>query len=158
MVKHRRLIAVPTTLKQASAFVGVQHRHHLPPQGGRVAIGVALADEPDTLRGVAIIGRPVSRLLDDGWTAEVVRLATDGTPNACSFLYGAAWRCARAIGYTRLVTYILDSEPGTSLIASGWKLSEVASKGGRWSRPSRVRSDTQPTGPKRRYEVGEPTP
>lgn len=71
--------------------------------------------------GVAIVGRPVSRYLDDGWTLEVNRLCTDGTKNACSFLYFAAWRVAKNLGYKKLITYILDSENGASLKASGWK-------------------------------------
>lgn len=71
--------------------------------------------------GVAIVGRPVSRHLDDGWTLEVNRLCTDGSRNACSALYAAAWRAARAMGYKRLVTYILESENGASLRAAGWK-------------------------------------
>src|SRR6185437_14364544 len=94
-------------------------RHHLPPNGGKFAL--AVADETATIRGVAIVAQPVARLLADGWTAEVTRVATDGCPNACSALYGACWRAARAMGYRRLVTYTLASEPGTSLIAGGWK-------------------------------------
>ena len=58
---------------------------------------------------------PVSRYLDDGHTLEVNRLCTDGTKNACSFLYAAAWRAARAMGYRKIVTYILDTESGASL-------------------------------------------
>ena len=71
--------------------------------------------------GVVIVGRPVSRYLDDGWTLEVNRLCTNGSRNACSMLYGAAWRAARAMGYKRLITYILESESGASLRAAGWK-------------------------------------
>ena len=73
------------------------------------------------LVGVAICGRPVSRVLDDGYTLEVTRLCTDGTPDVCSMLYGAAYCAARAMGYKKVVTYILDTETGSSLKAAGYK-------------------------------------
>lgn len=91
----------PITLREANAFVEARHRHHRPARGCVFCVAV----ETDHLCGVAIVGRPVARLLQDGVTAEVTRLCTDGSPNACSKLYGAAWRAARAIGYQRLVTY-----------------------------------------------------
>lgn len=88
--------------------------------------------------GVAIIGRPVSRMLADGYTAEVTRVATDGSPNACSMLYAAAWRACRSLGYRRLVTFTYDTEPGTSLRAAGWRVVGQTKAEG-WSRPSRPR-------------------
>lgn len=104
--------------------------------------------------GVAIVGRPVSRHLDDGWTLEVNRLCTDGTHNACSMLYAAAWRAARAMGYRRIVTYILDSESGTSLKASGWKC--VGQAGGlRWTGKRRPEVDLYPAQMKIRWEKEE---
>lgn len=99
---------LPCTLTDAAAFVRQHHRHHRPPQGGLFAVAVG----DDVVRGVAIVGRPVARGLQDGWTAEVTRLATDGTRNACSMLYGACWRAARSLGWRRLVTYTLPSEGG----------------------------------------------
>lgn len=103
--------------------------------------------------GVAIVGRPVSRYLDDGWTLEVNRLCTDGTRNACSFLYSAAWRAARNMGYKRLVTYILDTETGTSLNAAGWKC--VGEAGGkRWTGVRRPEVDLYPAQMKMRFEIG----
>jgi len=102
--------------------------------------------------GVCIVGRPVARLLADDFTAEVTRLATIGDRNCCSFLYAAAWRACRAIGYRRLITYILDTEPGTSLKAAGWKCLGEAG-GGRWSRLSRPRVDEHPTQGKIRWEM-----
>src|SRR3546814_18235817 len=75
------------------------------------------------------------------WTREVTRRCTDGAPNACSKLYGAAWKAAKALGYTRLITYTLPEEGGASLRAAGWQL--VGTRGGgAWSRPSRPRADT----------------
>lgn len=126
------------------------HRHHGRVQGCKFSIGVV--DGDGTLRGVAIVGRPTARHRDDGATAEVTRLATDGCPNACSALYAASWRTARAMGYRRLGTYILDSEPGTSLRAAGWTLMGEAG-GGTWNRPNRAREDKHPTQPKLLWEA-----
>lgn len=128
---------VPCTLRRARLLCAAWHRHHKPPQGGLFAL--AAADVDGKLCGVAIVGNPVSRRLADGYTAEVTRLATDGARNACSLLYAAAWRAARALGYRRLVTYTLSSEPGASLRAAGW--SDVARvRPETWSRPSRPRA------------------
>lgn len=114
-----RLTVVPVELAEANAFVAAHHRHHRPTVGHRFSIG---ANRDGRIVGVAIVGRPTSRGLQDGWTCEVTRLATDGTANACSVLYAAAWRACRAMGYRRLVTYTLPEEGGTSLRASGFRL------------------------------------
>ena len=133
---------VPLDLADANEAVGAWHRHHKPVVGHRFSVGVA--DEDGHLRGAAIVGRPVARGNQDGWTAEVVRCATDGYPNACSALYGACWRAWRAMGGLRLITYTLESEPGTSLRAAGWKV--LYSVPGRsWDTPSRRRLDKHPT-------------
>jgi hypothetical protein len=107
----------PITLREAAAFVAEHHRHHKPPQGALFAIAVS---EGDTVVGVAVIGRPVARMANDGWTAEVTRLCTTGERNACSMLYGAAWRAAKAMGYRKLITYTLPEEGGSSLRGAGW--------------------------------------
>ena len=144
------LHVVPTTLKEAQRWVNQVHRHHPAPVGGLFAIAAA---EGETVIGVVIVGRPVSRHLDDAWTVEVTRLAVaEGHPNACSMLYGAAWRAARAMGYQRAITYTLASENGTSVKAAGWK--EIGSTPGRsWNVPSRPRADRHPIGPKTLWEV-----
>ena len=111
------LTLTPINLKTANAFVQQYHRHHKPTRGHKFSIGVS---EDGALVGVAICGRPVARRLDDGYTLEVNRLCTDGTPNACSILYAAAYRAARAMGYNKVVTYILDTENGSSLKAAGY--------------------------------------
>lgn len=139
---------VPVTLREAAAVVGRIHRHHRAPTGGLFAVGVA--DETD-VRGVAIVGRPLARKLADGWTAEVLRVATDGARNACSMLLGAAWRAARALGYRRLVTYTLPEEGGASLRGAGWRCVGEAG-GGSWSREQRPRVDLHPTQTKIRWE------
>lgn len=131
---------VPIRFAEAVAFVATWHRHHQPPVGCKFCIGVA--DHDGILRGVAIIGRPVARHLDNGQTLEVTRTATDGTRNVNSKLYGAAWRAAQALGYTRLVTYTQAPETGASLRAAGWKT--IAHRPARpgWDRPSRPRRPT----------------
>lgn len=111
------LTLTPINLKTANAFVQQYHRHHKPTRGHKFSIGVS---DNGALVGVAICGRPVARRLDDGYTLEVNRLCTDGTPNACSILYAAAYRAARAMGYNKVITYILDTENGTSLKAAGY--------------------------------------
>lgn len=144
------LTVVPITLAEANAYVAAHHRHHGAVVGAKFS--VAVAEEDGEVRGVAIVGRPVSRALDDGWTVEVTRCCTDGARNACSMLYAASWRAARALGYRRLQTYTLASEPGASLRAAGWKVvGEV--KGRSWDTPSRPRIDLHPTQNKLRWEV-----
>lgn len=133
---------VPVSLAEANAFVAEHHRHHTRVVGHKFSIGVT--DSDGVLRGVAIVGRPVARARDDGRTLEVTRVATDGCPNACSALYGAAWRAARAMGYSRLGTYTLETESGTSLRAAGWRRVHKT-KGGSWSRSTRPRKDRHPT-------------
>jgi hypothetical protein len=136
-------------LPEANEFVSRLHRHHKPVVGHLFSLGAVLDDQ---LVGVAIVGRPVARMRDDGVTAEVTRLCTDGTRNACSFLYGASARAAFALGFQRIGTYILASESGTTLKASGWRMIGET-KGGSWSRPSRDRNDKHPTEPKTLFEV-----
>ena len=133
--------AVPIELKDANAFVSSLHRHHAPVY--RDKFRIACLDDNGRLCGVAQCARPVSRVLDDGSTLEVVRLCTDGTPNACSFLYSRCARIAKEMGYTRIITYILASENGASLRASGWKADAGTYGGGSWNTPARPR-DLEP--------------
>lgn len=149
MDRGPRLTPVPCNLDEANAFVKRHHRHHGKVVGHKFSI--AVADEAGVVRGVGIVSRPVARGLDDGLTLEVTRVATDGCKNACSALYGAAWRAAKALGYRKIVTYTLDTEPGTSLAAAGWRLvAEV--KGRSWDCESRPRVDKHPTQGKFRWE------
>ncbi len=144
---------VPITFSEACAYVAEHHRHHKPPRGHKYSIAVSNGGK---IVGVVMIGRPVARGLDLGWTLEVTRCCTDGTKNACSFLYAAAWRVARNLGYKKLITYILNSEMGTSCIAAGYKL-VGKTKGGSWNCKDRPRIDTHPLQAKLRFEI-EKTP
>jgi hypothetical protein len=144
-----RLTIVPCDLDEANAFVAQHHRHHQPVVGHKFSL--ACCAEAREVIGVAIIGRPNARHLDDGLTLEVTRVATDGTRNACSALYGAARRAVFAIGYKRLVTYTLPSESGGSLRGAGWRLIGEAG-GGSWSRARRPRVDKAPLEQKLRWE------
>lgn len=126
---------VPVTFSQASAFVAQHHRHHRPPRGTKFALGVARVED-STLVGVALVGRPVARHYDDGLTLEVNRTCTDGTPNANSALYGAAWRAASALGYRRLITYTQAGESGASLRGAGWRVVAERPARGSWREAS----------------------
>lgn len=107
----------PITLKKANAYVAQFHRHNIPTIGHKWSIACY---DGERICGVAISGQPIARRLDDGETIEVRRVCTDGTENACSKLYGACARIAKEFGYKRIITYTLETEPGTSLKASGW--------------------------------------
>jgi hypothetical protein len=136
------LVITPINFDEANAFVAAHHRHHRPVVGAKFCI--AVSDGNSSVRGVAIVGRPVARRLDDGWTLEVNRCCTDGARNACSMLYGAAWRVSKGLGFSRLITYTLPEEGGASLRASGWRL--VGERGGgNWNTRSRPRIDTAET-------------
>jgi len=140
----------PITFSEASAFVTQHHRHHIPPVGHKFSIGL---NDGHRVVGVVVVGRPVARGYDDGYTAEVTRCCVlDDVPNACSKLYAAAWRASRAMGYRRLITYTLASESGGAMIASGWRVVHEV-RGRSWSCPSRPRVDKHPTEDKLLWEV-----
>lgn len=143
------LRVVPLTLAQANALVAELHRHHKPSTGHRFSLGAE--SEFGLLHGAVIVGRPMARMTEQYEIAEVVRLVTDGTRNACSLLYGASARVAREMGFKRIQTFILESEPGTSLRAAGWRFDGL-SAGGDWNRPSRGgRRIDQPQDAKQRW-------
>jgi hypothetical protein len=145
------LALCPMTHREALAYVAAHHRHSVPPRGMVFALGAA---KGESLEGVAIVGRPVNRVLQDGWTLEVLRLCTpseDAERNACSFLYAASWRAARALGWRKLVTYTRTDEAGTSLIAAGWRVvGEVTARS--WDTPVRPRDDRDERVPRLRWE------
>lgn len=141
----------PITLRDANAYVAQHHRHNLPTNGHKWSIACY---DGDRLCGVAICGQPVARKLDDGLTIEIRRVCTDGTRNACSMLYGASCRVAKAMGYKRVITYTLQSEPGASLRASNF--TDCGEAGGTsWDMPSRPREVVQETlfGVERKYPL-----
>jgi hypothetical protein len=141
----------PSSIKAANKVVAKWHRHHDPVHGALWA--VACEDDGGEVCGVAIVGRPIARLLDDGTRCEVVRVAVrDGARNACSMLYGACRRAAKALGYREIITYTLEREPGTSLLASGWRDDGIV-KADDGDRPTRKRKlrEGEIAGPKRRW-------
>ena len=129
---------VPLDLSEANDFVRSFHRHNKPTQGGKFAIGLS---SESGLCGVAIVGRPIARLLSDDFTAEVLRLCVhdDAPRNACSKLYAAAWRACKAMGYKKLITYTLQTESGDSLRGAGFTIvAESKNTGKGWTnRPNR---------------------
>lgn len=142
----------PVTEEEANRFIELHHDHLDPDQGWKFGLGV---NDGEEVVGVVKVGRPRSRHQDDGLTLSVTRCATDGTKNAASKLYAAAWRAAKNMGYRRLITYTLaDSEVGTPLRAvRGWEILHERTGGGDWSSPSRPRVDTSPEEQKTLWEV-----
>lgn len=134
--KRKSLEVKQISLKDANAFIIKNHRHHTKTTGHKYS--VACYDD-GKLCGVACVGRPLSRMLDNGETLEVTRLCTDGTYNACSILYARCAKIAKDFGYKKIITYILETENGTSLKASGWHCESENVGGGSWSVPSRPR-------------------
>jgi hypothetical protein len=145
---------VPVTLRTARAFVTAHHRHNVAPQGHKFSVGI---ERDGTLVGVAIVGRPIARRQDDGRTVEVTRVCVlDDNRNANSALYSAAWRAARAMGYSRIITYTLPEESGASLRAAGFrKVGMTEAKAAGWSVPSRPRErpEKYPDGQKVIWEI-----
>lgn len=145
------IFVTPLTLEKANYLVTKWHRHHNPVQGARFAIGVRDDEPPYKLHGAVIVGRPVSASTDPDTVAEVTRLVTDGTKNACSILYAAAARACAAMGFESIQTFTLVAEPGTSLKAAGWKAAGIVTSTS-WNRPraGRLRL-TEDLGPKRKW-------
>lgn len=137
------------SIRKAKRVVAEWHRHLEAPQGAIVAIA---AWDGDRLVGVTMIGRPPARRSDDGQTAEVIRVATDGTRNACSFLYSRAKRLAQAMGFTKVKTKTLPGESGASLRAVG-AVFDGLSRGGSWDRVNRARESSAPTCQKLRWDL-----
>jgi hypothetical protein len=144
---NMKIKAVPISLKTAAGYISTHHRHHQPLQRDKYRVAAVVSGE---IVGVVQVNRPVSRILDDGKTLEVVRLCTNGERNVCSFLYSRAARIAKELGYEKIITYILCSESGDSLRASGWH-KEADIKGKSWDCPSRKRVDKHPICDKQRW-------
>ena len=144
-----KITIVPIKQDEAKVFINKHHRHHKAPVGSVFQIAAAVDNK---IIGVAMVGRPVSRILDNGWTLEVNRLCTDGTKNVCSMLYSACWRVAKNLGYKKLITYILNNETGSSLKGAGW-INVGSCGGGSWSNKSRPRVDKHPLQNKIKFEI-----
>lgn len=139
----------PISFAEACTFVAAHHSHHKPPQGHKFSLAV---NDGEKVVGVVMVGRPVARMADDGYTLEVTRCCTDKTPHVASKLYAAAWRATRALGYRRLITYTLIEETGTSLVAAGWRIIGQT-QGGSWNRAGRPRVDKHPLRQKTLWEA-----
>lgn len=139
---------VPLPLAESNQVVAAIHRHHKPVLRHRFSL--ACIDDDGKVRGVAICGRPVARMVDNSMVLEVARVATDGTPNACSCLLGACARTAKAMGFAQIQTYTLPEEGGASLRGAGW-YPDIQTSGGSWSRTNRARKDHAPTSAKQRW-------
>lgn len=139
-----KLRIIPATLKDANDFVRLLHRHSRPVVGHKFSVGVT--DDSGILRGVAILGRPVARHMDNGTSIEITRVCTDGTRNACSMLYGAARRAAKALGYDKIYTYTLPEEGGTSLRAAGFRLDKADAGGSHSKWHNRIGRTVAPIG------------
>lgn len=145
---------VPLTLKEANAFVSKNHRHHGPTTGCKFAVGLVKKEKgQDKLIGAAICGRPVSRIFDTGTTLEINRLCTTEGTSSCSRLYGACIRIAREMGYQKVITYILESEKGSSLRAAGFKLEDPYCGGTKWNGKRKRTNNSSPEEMKQRWAV-----
>ena len=146
--------AVPLTLTEANQFIEKHHRHHHRVQRDKFRVGCEVDGK---LVGVATVGQLVARMLCYGFTLEVTRLCTDGTKDVCSFLYSRCARIAKEMGYRKIITYILDTEDGTSLKASGWRCETKSAGGGSWNVPSRPRELVVTTlfGEEQKYPIGK---
>ena len=149
LTKSEHLQAVPLELREANAFVQKLHRHHAPVYRDKFRVGCTANG---LLVGVVQAARPVARNLDDGRTLEVVRCCTDGTKNACTFLLGRIRKIAQAMGYTKIISYILETESGVSYKAAGWHKAQDV-RGHSWDCPSRPRQTTAPVCNKQRWEL-----
>lgn len=155
----------PITLRGACAFIAAHHRHNKPPRGHKFSVSVWDGEE---LVGVAVAGRPSARALDDGLTLEIVRtctvsgrarLANGHVDGAVTMLCGAVWRCARAMGYRRMVTYTQADEDGRSIRGAGWRRVQDLAARASWAESSvALRSLRDPVGnggvPRTRWEIG----
>lgn len=142
------MIAIaPCTVKAARKVVRAWHRDLPDIQGGLFA--AQCVDGDGSCVGVAIAGNP-SRVWQGQAKLVIQRVATQGYENACSALYGALCRAAKALGYHEVWTYTLPHEPGTSLRAAGF-MDMGLTDGGEWDRPSRARKPAKCPQKKRRW-------
>ena len=127
---------VSITLKEARCFINEFHRHNKPPHGWKFGVGIRKQDE---LIGVAVAGRCISRVLDSKETIEITRVCTFEEKNANSFLYGAILRASKELGFKIAYTYTLESESGSSLLATGFKIDGFVKAGKTWDCNTRPR-------------------
>lgn len=144
----------PCTVQAAKQYVRYHHRHNPRVQSGLFAVAVERADTGERV-GVAIVGRPSSRVLQARGMVEITRVCTDGTPNACSFLIARARRAAVALGYRpgNLITYTLVDEGGASIRGAGLRVAAcVEARGWADASVARAREDKHTIGDRFRWE------
>ena len=148
---HKRLVMIAIERDVAKKFIEKNHSHlHTP---STWICHVAVADS-GRLCCVAVLNRPCARLLCDGKTAEVGRVASDGTPHAASKALSAITRVAALLGFGRIVSYTLLGEAGTTYVSCGYVATAV-SAGGKWARGGETRTrESQQLGAKVRWEFG----
>lgn len=158
--EYPRLCTLPMTIKAATKVVAKVHRRKKKLTGALWAVQVRCEGR---LAGVAVVGRPVARMLQGEGDflcerLEVVRVAVvESTPNGCSMLYGACSRAARGMGALSLHTYTRHDEPGTTLRAAGWVRDEnergdpLLFGGGQGDRPARPRPHREDDAPRHRW-------
>ncbi|MCP1161243.1 MULTISPECIES: XF1762 family protein [Bacillus] len=144
-----RLQTIPITLKIAQEFISKFHRHNQAPQGHKFSIGLW---DHDVLIGVIIAGSPVARHNNNGFTLEITRCCLKSSiyRNGISKMIGSVYQVAKAMGYTKIITYTLDHESGDSLKSCGFELEAITS-GGSWNSTARKRENKAPTTPKKRW-------
>ncbi len=131
---------VPLILREANDFVEQWHRHsaRTSNDGGKFAIGL---EHDGQLVGVAIVGRPIARLLHEEGAAELLRLCTSpaAPKGAGSKLYARARRIWQLMGGTKFHTYTWADESGASMRGAGLKTPAAVVEGEQWDREARPR-------------------
>ena len=145
--KRKKYEIVPIGKREAAKFVEKYHRHN-GYEGQRKLIEFAkivlgARNENGELIGVVVAGHPRARVIQEKepLVLEIWRLCVrEGNKNACSFLLGAVCRAAKEMGYKKVITYTLISEPGSSLKAAGFSREAVCKPNPRgWATGSRKR-------------------
>lgn len=132
-MSHRLYYFKPISIKEANIFISKHHRHSKVMRSHKFSIAL-LSKSNDDIVGVAVVGRPVSRWLDDGKTAEINRLCVlENKKNICSMIYGRVSKICKLMGYTSVITYTLAKEPGISLIASGFTNDKLSKYNQGWN-------------------------
>ena len=129
----------PVSIKNANEFIKTYHRHHRPTSRNSGRWALAAYDNENELIGVAIASNPVSATYMDGITLEVTRLCVkeNAQKGTASFLLSKCCRIRKEMGGSRIITYTLESESGSSLKGAGWNLVGHVKPHNRWIEKSK---------------------